>query len=331
MSDIHIAHLCFEDSAYLKRLSESHAHIVAIDAGCEQAEVHRVTKEIMRVHPIPVVILVEQDRQKATAPLIAALDAGALTVIPLPGHDDAVESADLLRDLGRNLRLMAEVKVVRRWDGARFESLQRILHPVHDTAADGTPAEVIAMGASAGGTKALQEIFRDLREDFPLPIFVVQHIAKGYIRGLARWLDEQTRLQVKIAEDGTMPQSGTIYLAPDDYHLTVAGDRRILLSAEESTNGFRPSIAQLFSSVARTYQSKAVAVLLSGMGNDGAAEMRRLYDLGALTIAQDKETSLIHGIPGEAIKLQAARFILPIQEIGTALEAAAARKCISLE
>ncbi|MDT8325456.1 MAG: CheB methylesterase domain-containing protein, partial [Bacteroidota bacterium] len=193
--------------------------------------------------------------------------------------------------------------------------------------ADAQPCsiDIVAIGASAGGTKALQSIFQTLPADFPVPVLVVQHMARGYVRGLARWLADQCPLEFVTAEDGERPRAGVVYIASDDRHLTVGPDHRILLSDDESVNGFKPSIARLFSSVHDAYGAHSAAVLLSGMGNDGAAEMRRLFDADACTIAQDKETSLIHGIPGEAIKLAAARFILPVQEIATALQAVAQR------
>mgnify|MGYP000371513729 CR=1 FL=1 len=322
--EIDTVRLSFDDDEFMSQLSTSNAQIVALDAACGPADVHRMTQEIMHKHPVPVVILAERSADQAGTRSIQALEDGALTVLELPPESDhGGASSTGAGELCRNLRLMSEVKVVRRWDSTRFESFQRIMHPAQENAESRPPVHIVAIGASAGGTQALQQVFGGIHETFPVPILVVQHIAKGYITGLTRWLDEQTPLRVRIAENGTIPEAGTVYLAPDDAHLTVDSDRRILLLHDAPVNGFRPSIARLFQSVADEYQSNAAAVLLSGMGNDGAAEMRTLFDHGACTIAQDKRTSLIHGIPGEAIKLRAARFILPLPEIGSALETVA--------
>ena len=321
--EIETVRLSFDDEQFITQLSNSNAQVVAIDAACGPAAVHDMTCRIMRMHPVPVVILAERDTDDAGTRSIQALEDGALTVLELPVDNGSTSTTTGAHELCRNLRLMSEVKVVRRWDSTRFESLHRIMHPAHEHAENRAPVHVIAIGASAGGTKALQNVFSGMPAAFPVPILVVQHIAKGYIGGLARWLDEQTPLHVRIAQDGCIPEGGTVYLAPDDAHLTVDPGHRILLQHDAPVNGFRPSIARLFRSVADVYKSNAAAVLLSGMGNDGAAEMRILFDEGACTIAQDKATSLIHGIPGEAIKLQAARYVLPLQEIGSALEAVA--------
>lgn len=318
--EIETVRLSFDDEQFITQLSNSNAQVVALDAGCGLEQVHDMTRKIMRMHPVPIVILAERDTDDAGARSIRALEDGALTVLELPDGSDRNSEPASSHDLCRNLRLMSEVKVVRRWDSTRFASLHRIMHPAQEHAEDRPPVHVIAIGASAGGTKALQKVFAGMHGSFPVPILVVQHIAKGYISGLARWLDEQTSLRVRIAEDSCRPEAGTVYLAPDDAHLTVDPSHRILLRHDAPVNGFRPSIARLFRSIAEVYSSHAAAVLLSGMGNDGAAEMRTLFDQGACTIAQDKTTSLIHGIPGEAIKLHAARFVLPLQEIGPALE-----------
>ena len=242
-------------------------------------------------------------------------------------HFPALDSV-IQEDVIRRLVLLSEVKVVRRWDGNKFEALSKPVQNEHHGLIDhdGFPHEegtslpiYVVIGASAGGTKALETIVSGLPKDFPSPILVVQHLASGYVEGFARWLGNQTTLQVKVAEVQEIPQAGVLYLAPDDRHLTVSHDNRIVLRDDVSVNGFRPSIGALFSSVLVACGARLIAVLLSGMGADGALEMRALFDAGAVTIAQDKETSLIHGIPGEAIKLGAARYILPLEGIAPAL------------
>jgi two-component system chemotaxis response regulator CheB len=326
--ELQIVRLSFGEEVFLEYLRQSDADIVAIDASRGDAETDSITHQIMSSHPLPIVILGAVRSASGVATSIEALDAGALTVLEMPISTHSEHFRAKAEDICNSLRLMSEVKVVRRWDRARFASFGITQEPV--SAADRTdhPIDIVAIGASAGGTKALQAVFRDLSEDFPVPILVVQHIAKGYVEGLVRWLSEQCSVAVQVARNGIALREGCIYLAPDDHHLTVDDSRRILLTNEESLNGFRPAIARLFSSVCDVYGSDAAAVLLSGMGTDGAAEMRRLYDAGACTIAQDKETSLIHGIPGEAIKLSAVRHILPIQEIGKILSTVTKRNTI---
>lgn len=319
--DIHVVRMSFGDENFLDHLPRYDTDIVAVDCSRGEAETDRITREIMQLHPLPVVILGNSEKHARVTHSIHALEAGALTVLELPEslHDDT--SRRRAEDVCKSLRLMSEVKVVRRWESKRFHTFPK---PEEDEVEEHTyknSIDIVVIGASAGGTNALQVVFEALPVDFATPILVVQHIAAGYVDGLVRWLSDQCDLPVVLAETGIIPQPGCIYLAPDNHHLTVDRNRCILLTNEDPINGFRPAIARLFSSVHDVYGAHSAAVLLSGMGSDGAAQMRQLYDAGACTIAQDKETSLIHGIPGEAIKLAATRHILPVQEIGMKLDA----------
>ncbi|MFA6233646.1 MAG: CheB methylesterase domain-containing protein [Bacteroidota bacterium] len=324
--DIEIARMQFGDDGLLGQLKTSHADIVAIEGGPDWNHVQQITRSIMEAHPLPVVILVMEPVGGEELQAMGSLDAGALSLLNMPQFVETTEEPVLAEQLSKSIRLMAEVKVVRRWDSARLESLSRPHHGSHASVHINHHLDIVAIGASAGGTKALQEVFSKLTADFPLPILVVQHIAKGYLGGLSRWLEEQTALRIMIAEDGQTLEGGTVYLAPDDAHLTVDQKHRILLIDDEPINGFKPSIARLFRSIQETFGRQAVAILLSGMGNDGAQEMLQLHLAGAFTIAQDKETSLIHGIPGEAIKLDAVNSVLPVHEIGPILLSIAARQ-----
>ncbi len=317
--DIQIVRTMYGITDVIAQLASSGAEIVAVEGGHDWESVTKVTRAIMEGHPVPLVVLTMENQRGDELEAAGALDAGALSLLTLPAYTGSPDEPVFAEQLSKSLRLMSEVKVVRRWDSARLESLTRVPQDLHPAGKENLHVDIVVIGASAGGTKALQEVFSHLPAEFPLPILVVQHIAKGYLRGLAGWLDEQTELTVLIAENGAPLSAGTVYLAPDDVHLTVDRKHCILLADDEPINGFKPSIARLFSSVHETYGGHAVAIVLSGMGNDGAQEMLHLHQAGAVTIAQDKDTSLIHGIPGEAIKLSAVSSVLPVQEIGHAL------------
>jgi two-component system chemotaxis response regulator CheB len=323
--EIAVVRLALHGEDVLQQLHAVSCDIVAIDGTLEDAAFAETARRIMNTQPMPMVVFGTEDRLHGMRNAVESLNIGALSVMSMPERTDGAGFAAEAHEFAKTLRLMSEIKVVRRWDSGRFESLPKVFHPDPTEEMPEYRIDVVAIGASAGGTKALQTIFQTLPPDFPVPILVVQHMARGYVGGLARWLADQCPLDFIIAEDGVRPRPGCVYLASDDRHLTVGADHRILLSDDESVNGFKPSIARLFSSIHDAYGAHSAAVLLSGMGNDGAAEMRRLFDAGACTIAQDKETSLIHGIPGEAIKLAAARFILPVQEISPALQAVVRR------
>jgi two-component system chemotaxis response regulator CheB len=150
-------------------------------------------------------------------------------------------------------------------------------------------------------------------------VFVVQHIASGFAAGFAEWLTGSSRIQVHMAADGEPIKAGHVYVAPDEYHMGVRDGRRIALSREEPENGMRPSVSHLFRSVAHVYGSRSVGILLSGMGRDGAEELKLMRDIGAITFAQDEGTCVVYGMPGEAARLGAALYTLPPESIAATL------------
>jgi chemotaxis protein methyltransferase CheR len=189
------------------------------------------------------------------------------------------------------------------------------------------PAEIrlVAVGASTGGPLALQTVLAGLPRDFPVPVVIVQHIAPGFTDGFAEWLTESCGLPIHVANHGERILPGHVYLAPDGAQMRVESEGRLALSSDGPENGLRPSVSFLFRSVARVYGPQAVGVLLTGMGKDGAQELKMMRDAGAVTIAQDKESSVVHGMPGEAIGLEAATYVLPPVRMPAVLASLAAR------
>jgi two-component system chemotaxis response regulator CheB len=159
----------------------------------------------------------------------------------------------------------------------------------------------------------------DLPKDFPAPVFLVQHIAQGFVAGFAEWLSGASRFPVSIARQGEIPLPGHGYAAPDHFHLGLGNDLRIVLSDEAPENSLRPSVSYLFRSVARVLGPAAAGVLLTGMGSDGADGLKTLKENGAVTIVQDKASSVVHGMPGAAIALGAAMHVLPPEGIAAIL------------
>jgi len=159
-----------------------------------------------------------------------------------------------------------------------------------------------------------------------VPVLVVQHIAEGFLGGLVDWLSQTTGLRVVVAAHGASPLPGHVYIAPDNFHMGLARGGHIFLSREPPVNGVRPSVSFLFRSLAECCGAEAVGVLLSGMGKDGAAELRLMKDAGATTIAQDAASCVVNGMPGQAVALEAATQVLPPDRIADALVAATARR-----
>jgi two-component system, chemotaxis family, protein-glutamate methylesterase/glutaminase len=182
-------------------------------------------------------------------------------------------------------------------------------------------ARIIAIASSTGGPQALQEVLAALPANFGVPILVVQHMAKGYVAGLASALATKCRMQVKLAEHREPLRRGTIYLAPDDYHLEVADLYTIELSDAPAVEGFRPSATWLFSTVADQFRAGAIGVVLTGRGRDGIAGLVKLHRAGGLVVAQDKESSVACEMPQAAIEAGVADFVVPLQKIAGQLMA----------
>ena len=182
-----------------------------------------------------------------------------------------------------------------------------------------TPIVIVSASTSTGGPIALKTILSDLPQNLSVPLLIVQHIAMGFIGGFVEWLGGTSHFPLSIASHGEHPLPGHGYVAPDGFHLGVGSDTRIVLTDHAPENGLRPSVAYLFRSVAEVFGPNAVGVLLSGMGRDGAEELKIMKEKGAITIAQDRESSVVYGMPGEAIKLGAAKYVLPPEGIADIL------------
>jgi two-component system chemotaxis response regulator CheB len=291
--------------------------VILMDILMPEMDGFEATRRIMETQPAPIVICSGSTNAREAATLFRLMEAGAVACVEKPIGNEHKDFEAMVANLLQTVKLMSEVKVVRRWP--RREKTLSARAPV--AAADRAHATVqaIGIGASTGGPPVLQTILAGLPKDFPVPVLIVQHIASGFLPGLADWLNQTTGFQVHIAAYGIQPLPGHVYLAPDDFQLGVGAGIRLVLSKEQPDNGLRPSVGYLFRSLAEICGRNAVGVLLTGMGRDGAEELKLMKDRGALTIAQDRETSVVHGMPGTAIALDGASTVLPADKIAPAL------------
>jgi len=271
---------------------------------------YETTRRVMENDPIPIVICSASAQPGEVDKTFLALDAGAVAFIrkPVgPGHPDFKAEVS---NLVQTLKTMSEIKLVKRQyrKSAAVAFAGRL-------PASRLPLRLVAIGASTGGPVAVQTLLKNLPRNYPLPLLVVQHIASGFLQGLADWLGSTTGFPVHVATSGLKVLPGHVYLAPDDFQMGITADATITLSADPPENGLRPAVSYLFRSVAGAYGPAAVGILLTGMGKDGAEDLRRMKDRGAVTIAQDSESSVINGMPGEAIRLGAASHVLPPESI----------------
>ncbi len=332
--DISVVGAVTSGAEALAFLARDKPDVVTMDLRMPDMNGLEVTRQIMETIPLPVVIVSEYWDAESADLTFRAMEAGAVAGVSKPSIG-LPESEEVARQLIQTVKLMSEVKVIRRWPRSRrVDSLTLLpkappsssrLSPTSALVATRPPPpqpkeiSLVAIGASTGGPPVLRTILAALPRTFPVPILIVQHIAKGFTSSLIQWLKTEASPLVQLAKQGEEMFPGHIYIAPDDFQMGVALNKRIALALDPVEHSLRPSVSYLFRSLVSVYGGNVIAVLLTGMGRDGAQELRLLRDQGAITIAQNKETSVVHGMPGVAIALDAATHILAPEEIAPLL------------
>lgn len=299
--------------------------VITMDINMPRMNGLDATRRIMETCPTPIIILSGNLDREEIMTSFKAMEAGALAAIPKPsgiGHPDHERD---VAELVRKVKLMSEVKVVRRWPRALNASPFAREREVSGGQAP-VCLQAVAVGASTGGPVVIQTILSGLNENFPAPVLVVQHMAPGFIGGFAEWLALSCRLPVHVAAHDERILPGHVYVAPDGFQMLLEIGGRLKLSESPAENGLRPSVSALFRSVARSCGKNAAGVLLTGMGRDGADELLMMKELGAVTIAQDEASSVIYGMPAEAVRIGAATHTLPPDRIAQLLESLVQKK-----
>lgn len=261
---------------------------------------------IMEKCPCAVIIVTTAIEDKANL-IYEAMGYGAMDAVCTPtlNYNNEIEGATLL---------LEKIEQVGRIIGKIKSSLKtEMVLPI--TSSISKCPDIILIGASTGGPQALVDIFSQLPSDFPVPIVVVQHVDIEFAPGLVSWLNTLTPLTIQIATEGAKPEKGIVYIAATKDHLICSQDERLEYSREPIDVVYRPSVDALFKSFAKHYKSIGIAVLLTGMGQDGAEGMLMLKNKGWLTIAQDKDSSILFGMPKAAIEQNAASVVLPLKKI----------------
>ncbi|GFO69802.1 chemotaxis response regulator protein-glutamate methylesterase [Geomonas limicola] len=299
--------------------------LITMDINLPGMDGFQATRAIMSNSPTPIVVVTGKLDPRDSDTLFRVMQAGALMVLAKPAPLGSPNHAESVARLIHHLKLMSEIKVVRRSfpEAANLAAL-----PEARLAVPGRvdQVRVVGIGASTGGPPLLQRILSSLPQDYNAAVLLVQHMAEGFTENFVAWLQHTSRLPISLARDGMPVEAGQVLVAPDGYHLEMAPGNRVILSSAPPENGLRPSVAALFRSLARHCGRQSAGVLLTGMGSDGAKELKLLRQAGGITIAQNRESSVVFGMPGEAIRLDAASYILPpegIIELLTRLAAAA--------
>lgn len=311
----------------LERVEALRPDLVTMDLHLPGMNGLEVTRRIMRRSPT-LIAIVAASANLNDATIFEALEAGAMAAVqrPLaPGQPDY---------LGRRRRLLGELRAIGRSSLAtrmsrtdqaagrvsgRGRGPAAMALPPTAARSDRRPVELIAVGASTGGPQALRSLLSGLPREHIPPLLVVQHMAEGFVAGLAAWLASDGRGPVRVATDGERLARGTVLIAPDGRHLTATRDGRVRLLPSAPVGGHRPSADVLFESVAASYGPRALGIILTGMGRDGADGLLRLHQAGGHTLAEDPHAAVVGGMPGAAVALGAIDRVVPLPQIAPAI------------
>ncbi|MDZ4169877.1 MAG: chemotaxis-specific protein-glutamate methyltransferase CheB [Coriobacteriia bacterium] len=289
--------------------------LVTMDIHMPKLDGLRATEKIMAFTPTPILVVSSSVHGEGMGRAFDALNLGALEVIKKPEPRDWADLDRIGREVIRKVRVLSNVRVITHIRGRHGPASAGRLRQVGSSS-----RTLVAIGSSTGGPSALLEVLGRLPQEFPAPIVVAQHIADGFVPGLVGWLDSGCSIRVVAAESGQRIEPGIAYFAPTGSNMALDGGT-VRFQPPGHGQLYIPSADTLFDSVSVSHGNRAVGVLLTGMGADGAEGLKLMRNKGAATIAQDEETCTVFGMPRAAIEIGAAEKVLPITKIAEAVEA----------
>jgi two-component system chemotaxis response regulator CheB len=313
----------------LKKIDELHPHVVTLDIDMPRMDGIEMLRQITRKHRVPVIVVSAQTDASASITL-RALAFGAFDFVTKP-QDAALGRLDqIATELAQKIKVAAASgppKMIITVPPVKPKPERRATMPA-------APTRIVAIGISTGGPNALQYVFSQMPADFPGCIVVVQHMPEGFTQMFARRLDESSALEVKEAQSGDLLIAGRVLICPGDRHIKVRrmehGKIAILVD-QPRVNGHRPSADVLFNSVAQEFGNNAVGLLMTGMGDDGAAGLGALQAAGAITAAQSPDTCVVDSMPRAAIERGFASKIISLPNIASFLQSACFMERIQTE
>ncbi|SMF36494.1 two-component system, chemotaxis family, response regulator CheB [Alteromonadaceae bacterium Bs31] len=306
----------YEARELIKQLSPD---VLTLDIEMPRMNGIAFLKNLMRLRPMPVVMISTLTQEGAPATL-EALELGAVDFVPKPKNEGGGALARYADTIIEKVLCAAGANVLARTEKNEhsFVEKRNEFAQLVQQAKQIKPGFICAIGASTGGTEAIKEVVTSLPVGGP-PVLITQHIPAVFSASFARRVDQASLVKVYEAEHGQKIEQGCVYIAPGDAHLRLQkiGEHYIChLSQDDPINRHRPSVEALFDSVVNCAGAKSLGVLLTGMGADGAEALMRMKESGAVTVAQDEESSVVWGMPGAAVKLGAAKVVLPLDKIG---------------
>jgi two-component system chemotaxis response regulator CheB len=292
----------------VKRIISSTPHAIVLDLDTFGPEPLGAIRDIMRLAPAPIILITAKKDMAATA--FEGIAAGALTVIKKPTVYDLKANPAAGDALLKAIKTYSAIQVIRHVHGG-LEDMER------GNGRNGNDKNrIVAIASSTGGPQALKRVLCELPASFPAGIVIAQHITQGFADGLVSWLGGLCAIKIKEPSDGEIIRPGIAYIAPDGFHMTVERGGKIALDNAAPLKGHRPSCDKLLKSVAKVYGDRAVGVILSGMGSDGAEGLKQIREAGGMTIAQDEKSCVVFGMPKVAYEIGAVSRTTSLDRIG---------------
>ncbi len=310
-TDYELAWVAVNGEEAVKRCQDDVPDLILMDLVMPLLDGIEATRRIMGATPCPILI-VTSSVEGNSAMVFEAMGAGALDVVKTP----VLRGAGDVKD---NIALLHKIKTIEKLTKPIPSRHVATSLPQTSFSALHKHQSLVVIGSSTGGPPALANILADFPADFSAGVVIVQHIDAHFSVDLAAWLDTQCKLHVKIAEEGDCVSPGVVHLASTNDHLVMSSSGSLAYTSEPKELVYRPSVDVFFESVAAHWGGEVTAVLLTGMGRDGAAGLLSLRQKGVFTIAQDEESCAVYGMPKAAVALNAAAKVLPLERIGAML------------
>lgn len=312
--DMTVVGIAEDGELAVKLCQELQPDIVLMDIQMPRLDGLSATERIMADSPTPILVVTADPYHGGVDMSFRALSAGALDLMAKPSSlpwETSEREAFL-----RKIRLLAQIPVVRHQRAARRRKLVSY-HGVLRRRTGAPPA--VGIVASTGGPRAIGRLLSELPPSFPAAVFIVQHIMPGFSAHLAKWLNSVSELDVQEARPGVTAEAGNVYVAPADLHLRVEPGLRLHLSNSRPVAGHRPSGDVLLESLARHAPERVIGVVMSGMGSDGTTGLAAIHRGGGVTMVQDRESSVVYGMPQSAIDLGVVQQVVTLDTMAGAL------------
>jgi len=302
--DCEVAWSAGDGQEAVEKCAEDTPDLLIMDIVMPRLDGVGATRQIMKKSPCPILI-VTATVDGNSANVFEALGEGAVDAVNTPLAEDMSNDEGRFQEVVRKIRIMQ-----------RLAPPHTTLAGSHHVPPRTATAPMVAIGASTGGPKAIDSLLAVIPRDFHAMFTVVQHIDQQFANGMAGWLGANCALPVRTVVADDIPQTGMVLLAATNDHMIMTTDGRLDYVLQPENNPFRPSVDVYFNSLAANWPTPGIAVLLTGIGNDGAAGLLRLRQAGWSTFAQDRDSCVVYGMPKAAAKLGAAQEVLPPAEIG---------------